>query len=359
MIAVDQAGVQGDPNAIGASGGVSADRGSANGVQAFHQRLGVAVARAAPECGVADREAAVDAAARASAVGDPSPDVTAATLGKAIGAIQRDTATWPSLEFPDQASRSVSWRPFGALIPVVAGSSGAGASSVAVAVTDALQQAGRCALLIDADDPARSGLAAAAAEEGPWVRQVEEHVAIRYSWRAEALVARVETPLPTLTPGMMPAPPAWLPEPAPEPLHATVVDLGHGGWRATADPLYGAGGWLRRGTPAQRPMLVVRATRPSLRQGEQVLARLEPWVVLDAATAPCQLVVNGSRRWPAGVVGAAGPRLERLVDDAVFVPHDDTWEIAGIGDEASPRRAVAALAELLDRWGVLGNGDLE
>lgn len=325
---------------------------STSDVQGFHQQLGLAVARAAPDSGAAEREAAVDAAARAAAGGDPFPDAIATTLGSAVRAAHEGCR-----RFPADASQPVSWAPFGALIPVLAGSSGAGASSVAAAVTDALQQAGRCVLLVDADDPARSGLATAAVQEGPWVRRVGEHVAVRYSWREDALVARPETSLPTVTPGMMPAPPLWLPDPAPEPLHATVVDLGHGGWRAAANPLYGAGGWLRRGIPAQLPLLVVRATRPSLRQGEQTLARLDPWVTRGAAVAPCQLVVNGARRWPAGVVGAAGPRLEQLVDDAVFVPHDDVWEIGGVDQQTSPRRAIAVMTELLGRWGVLADGD--
>ena len=54
------------------------------------------------------------------------------------------------------------------------------------------------------------------------------------------------------------------------PLHVTVVDLGHDGWRATANPLLGAGAWLRSGLPPTRPVLVVRPTRPSLRHAEQV-----------------------------------------------------------------------------------------
>jgi hypothetical protein len=151
----------------------------------------------------------------------------------------------------------------------------------------------------------------------------------------------------------VPAPPDWLSDPAPDPLHATVVDLGHGGWRAAANPLHGAGAWLRRGLPAQRPILVVRATRPSLRQAEQLLARLEPWVNRGAAAAVQRLVVNGARKWPSGVAGAAGPRVAALLDEAVFVPHQAGWAVAGVTDEPSPSRAVDAMWLLLASWGLI------
>ena len=311
--------------------------------------LGAAARSRAPGLGLVDNEAIVDAASAAAAAGGPGPDPcdVAAELGAAADTGQDRVRT----EFPD--TRPVSWAAFGALIPVLAGSGGAGASCVAAAITDALQLDRRCALLVDADDPARSGLACAVDRDGPWMRRVNEQVSVRYSWRDYALVARVETGLPTITPGMVPVPPDWLPDPAPDPLHATVVDLGHGGWRAAATPVYGAGGWLRRGLPAQRPILVVRATRPSLRQAEQLLARLEPWVQRGVATPVYQLVVNGARKWPAGVAGAAGPRVAALVDEALFVPHERSWEIAGVTDEPSPTRAVDALRPLLASWGLI------
>ncbi|ODU23090.1 MAG: hypothetical protein ABS80_16065 [Pseudonocardia sp. SCN 72-51] len=237
------------------------------------------------------------------------------------------------------------------MIPVVSGSPGAGATVVAAAITDLLQLAGKCVLLIDAADPARSGLAAAAEAEGPWTSTLTPDLSLRYSWRGQALLARLESTLPVITPGMVPAPPQWLPEV--DPLHVTVVDVGHDGWRAAASPLAGAGGWLRLGTPAQRPLLVVRPTRPSLRHAEQVLARLEPWVTVGAATYPYQLVVVGAKRWPAGVVGAAGRRLEPMTETAVFLPHDDDVAIGGVTPELLPHRLLDALAPLLTRWNLL------
>ncbi|GAA1863267.1 hypothetical protein GCM10009772_43770 [Pseudonocardia alni subsp. carboxydivorans] len=318
----------------------------------LNQRLGTAARTHAPGgLGVVDTETIVDTTSAAAAADQghgPDPIEVAEQLGAATDAAQDRTRT----VFPE--SRPVSWAAFGPLIPVLAGSAGAGASCVAAAIVDALQQDQRCALLIDADDPARSGLAGASSVDGPWTRQVNDHLTVRYSWREEALLARLETrdpaALPTITPGMVPPPPDWLPDPAPDPLHATVVDLGHGGWRAAATPIYGAGGWLRRGLPTQRPILVVRATRPSLRQAEQLLARLEPWVQRRLATPIYQLVVNGARKWPAGVAGAAGPRVAALLDEALFVPHIPTWELGGVTDEPSPARAVDALRPLLASW---------
>ena len=293
-----------------------------------------------------DVEAAVDAAAAMLAGGHDGQD--AARVAEQLGA---NTAAMGDLELPSSARRPVDWSGFGALIPVLSGSPGAGASALAAGIADALQLAARCVLLIDAADPARSGLAAAAPAEGPWTFPLTAQLAIRYSWRGQALLARLESGLPVITPGMMPPPPRWLPEL--EPLHVTVVDVGHDGWRATANPLVGAGGWLRRGTPSARPILVVRPTRPSLRHAEQLLARLDPWVSAGAAIPPCQLAVTGAKRWPGGVAGAAGRRLQPLLDDALFIPHDGDLQVAGVTDELMPGRVLDAVAPLLADWGLL------
>jgi hypothetical protein len=138
-----------------------------------------------------------------------------------------------------------------------------------------------------------------------------------------------------------------------DPLHVTVGDVGHDGWRATANPLLGAGAWLRRGVPLSMPVLVVRPTRPSLRHAEQVLARLDPWVRSGTVAAPCQLVVTGANRWPRGVVGAAGRRVEPLLASAVFVPPDGELEAGGVTGELVADRVRNALTPMLAEWGVL------
>lgn len=315
-------------------------------IDGLHHALGVAARREFPDLGLADIEAAVNAAA--ALVADGQAGVDPATVAEQMG---EAAACMAELALPESARAPVDWSGFGALIPVLSGSPGAGASVLAAALADALQLGGRCVLLVDAADPARSGLAGAATAEGPWVHQPHRRLTVRYSWRGYALLARLESSLPTITPGMVPPPPAWLPEL--DPLHATVVDIGHDGWRAAANPLIGAGGWLRRGVPAPRPLLVVRPTRPSLRQAEQVLARLDPWITPGAAVPPYQLVVMGAKRWPPGVVGAAGRRLDPLLAEAVFVPHDPELEIGGITDELLPAKVLAAVTPLLQDWALL------
>ena len=280
-------------------------------VDELHPVLAAAARSAAPDLsGAAVENAVVAAAPLVAAPGVDDPAVIAAGIGATAAAMSR-------LAVPTAATQAVDWSRFGAVVPVLAGSPGAGASVLAAAVTDALQQAGQRVLLVDAADPARSGLAAAAPEEGLHVRQVHPGLHLRYSWRHESLLARMESRFP-ITPAMVPPPPAWLPDRGP--VHVTVVDVGHDGWRAAADPLLGAGGWLRRGQPATLPILVVRPTRPSLQQAEQVLARLYRWVNARVAEPPAQLVVVGARRWPRGVTGAAGRLLDPLIPDAVFVP---------------------------------------
>jgi hypothetical protein len=295
----------------------------------------------------ADLEAVL-AAAVTSAVGE-SPDGRPLVLAEQItGRVTEQLAACVSAVrglAQDRGRAPADWSRFGQVVPVLSGSPGAGASVVTAALADLLQRSGRCVLIVDASDPARSGLAAAAAADGPWTTPVTSDLAIRYSWRRYALLARLEARLPAITPGMVPPPEVWLPQA--EPLHATVADLGHDGWRIAANPLVGAGGWLRRGTPSTRPILVVRPTRPSLWHAEQVLARLDPWIRLGLVTPPRQLVVTGVRRWPRGVPGAAGGRVAPLVESALFVPHDGELEIGGVTAAAMSARVLNALVPLL------------
>ncbi|NUS45451.1 MAG: hypothetical protein HOQ24_17385 [Mycobacteriaceae bacterium] len=237
------------------------------------------------------------------------------------------------------------------MIPVLAGSPGAGASVLAAVLADVLQLGQRHVLLVDPADPPRSGLSAAARTRGPWLTHPHPQVRIRFSWRAQALLAQLETGLPVLAPGMVP-PPQWWRPPSQSP-HATVVDLGHDPWRVTAHPLAGAGAWLRRGTPQPRPLLVVRPSRPSLLHAEQVLARLDYWISTAVAAAPAQLVVMGAKRWPAGVAGAAGRRMNALLPDAVFVPPDPDLAASGITAEVTPPRLRQAITPVLHSWGLL------
>jgi hypothetical protein len=280
----------------------------------------------------------------------------------------RDRTEMVAAPAPDSESVGFAdWTPFGVVIPVLAGSSGAGASTFTAIALDVLQQAGRCALAIDPAEPTRSGLAAAAPVAGTDVTHPVEGWGVRYSWRGYSLLAQLEpiTPplVPTLTP-LLGAPPSiaphqWLPPSGLQPLHVTLVDLGQR-WSACAHtPLQGAAAWLRMGAPdgpRPWPVLVVRATRPSLMAAEGALARLEPWISAGLAVAPVRLVVMASRKrrgWPAGVTAAAGARVAALLDDAVFVPADHTVDIGGITEQPTPARPQAAVGELLHEWGLL------
>jgi hypothetical protein len=272
-------------------------------------------------------------------------------VARRAAAATRDTDT-AAEALPD-------WSPFGVLVPVLAGSSGAGASTFAAAATDVLQHAGRCALLVDGAEPSRSGLAAAAALHGAVVSELAEGVRVRYSWRGHSVLAQLETELPALAPTPQITPPQWLPARGLAPLHVTVVDLGQDWSRCTPTPLRGASGWLRMGAagaPRPWPVLVVRATRPSLMAAEAALARLDPWIRAGQAAAPARLVVMASwkrRGWPPGVTGAAGSRVAALLPDAVFVPVDRDVDLGGITEQPTPPRVQAAVAALLHDWGLL------
>lgn len=271
--------------------------------------------------------------------------------GRPVSAKVAAAATMQRQGLPPTVADPVDWSGFGTVIPVLAGSPGAGASVLATLLADVLQLSKRCALMVDPADPPRSGLAMAARSEGPWRTRPNPHVYIRYSWRAQALLARLETALPVVAPGAVPPPRFW--RPPVRHLHATVVDLGHDPWRIAAHPLSGAGAWLRRGTPQPRPVLVVRPSRPSLLHAEQILARLDPWVACAAVIAPVQLVVMGAKRWPEGVAGAAGRRVSGLVESAVFVPYDPALAAAGITPAPTPARLREAVTPVLRNWGLL------
>ncbi|WP_245848981.1 hypothetical protein [Lentzea kentuckyensis] len=324
------------------------------GVQVLENELALVARRAWRGLQAADVDAAVDAGMLAAAI-KAADGVRRPAFGEAAHAAAADVAAAAAViqrqGLQPGAAAPVDWNGFGLVIPVLAGSPGAGASVFTALMADALQLAHRNVLLIDPADPPRSGLAIAARSDGPWLTKPHPQVHIRFSWRAHALVARLETTLPVIAPGMVPPPRFWLPQgPRPE---ITVVDLGHDPWRVAAHPLLGAGAWLRRGTPAPLPVLVVRPSRPSLLHAEQVLARLERWVVTGVVSPPVQLVVMGAKRWPAGVAGAAGRRVCALLESAVFVSHDPELAASGVTAAVTPLRLRQAITPLLSRWGLL------
>lgn len=305
-----------------------------------------------PDADRSDVESAVDAgmvagayAARTNA-GSVAIGQQAATTAAAIA-----DAAAQMQQYSPPISEPLDYSRLGGVIPVLPGSSGAGASTVAAVLADALQLLSWRILLVDTADSARSGLSSAAHTDGPVFTRPHDTLRIRFSWRGQAVVACLETALPMLSPSTVPPPAFWTP-PMGSP-QFTVVDLSYDAWRMAAQPLSGPGTWLRRGQPTSAPVLVVRPSRPSLAQAEQVLARLETWTAAGVAVSPATLVVVGAKRWPAGVAGSAGRRTAALLDGAVFLPHDPVVAAGGITSEVVPARLREAIRPLLSRWGLL------
>jgi len=203
-------------------------------------------------------------------------------------------------------------------ITVLAAHAGAGASTVALAISDAAAAIGRSVHLIENARPARSGLVAAASaelgldESGAWRRGLRSAVVIDRRASEEA-------------PSGWPAPPK-------DGAGVTVVDLGADGWDcATAGPI--------------NTVVVCRLTVPGARLIEHVLDEIGDQPVVVAAVGPA--------RWPGEVTSSAGPRLRalRLAGRLVSVPLDQRIQVTGLTDRPLPRSVVAAgraLLQLLD-----------
>lgn len=205
---------------------------------------------------------------------------------------------------------------------VLAAHAGAGASTVALAISDSAAAHGRPVHLVDTAHPSRSGLVAAASEElgadatGAWRRGLRTGVTID---RRATDTAH----------GGWPAAPAGH-SPA-----LTVVDLG----------LVAPEDLPRLAADRTRLVLVCRPTVPAVRLTEQVLHRLAAQAVVLAAVGP--------RRWHGEVTASLGPRLRalRAAGRVVPVPTDRRLEVAGPTSSPLPkplRSAGRHLLELLD-----------
>ncbi|WP_329060456.1 hypothetical protein [Amycolatopsis sp. NBC_01480] len=235
----------------------------------------------------------------------------------------------------------------GIVVPVLAASPGAGATTVAAALADAAQIRGCAVLLVDTADGARSGLARAARTEGPARPGPRPGSRMRYSWRAQALLARAETTSATLNAADLPPPPYWLP-----PGHrvrATVVDLASDPWSIATNPAAGAGAWLAPVGGGTHPIVVVRPSLPGVIHAEQILARLEYWGRRGSVALPCRLVVVGVRKWPAQVAASAGARVQALIPTTVFLPHDSGLAVEGVTASVTPPGLRDPLKGLLDQ----------
>lgn len=259
-------------------------------------------------------------------------------------------------QVPRQAStpwnpQRVDYSRLGQLIPVVPLSSGAGASVVSAVLADALQTQGWTTVLADTAEPARSGLAAATTGEPMPAPGPSPHPQLRLEvrWRFLIRVTRLApvAGVPVL-PSVLPGPHGYVPDAVPRP-QVVVADVSHDAWRAAGQVLAGPGQWVRGGWPPPLPVMVVRPTRPSAMQAEQVLARLASWATPGAAAPPAALVVIGARRWPRGVLEAAGPNLGALAATTTFLPSSREIARYGVTAELTPTRLRAAVRPLLAR----------
>jgi hypothetical protein len=207
-------------------------------------------------------------------------------------------------------------------IGVLAAHAGAGASTVALLISDAAAAGGRQVHLVDTARPCQSGLVAAASEElgsdvtGSW----------RRGMRTGVTIDRRTTEM---------APGGWPVAPAGDGPAVTVVDLG----LAAPEEL------TRLAGDCTRLVVVCRPTVPGVRLTEQVLDQLAPQPVVVAAVGPS--------RWPGEVTASLGPCLRalRAAGRVVPVPMDRHLEVTGPTSSALPkplRSAGRSLLELLD-----------
>ena len=207
----------------------------------------------------------------------------------------------------------------GRVVMVVGCHGGAGASTLALAVAEAVRESGRSARLLDCASPERSGLTTAVdAELGV------DGSGWRQGRRAGLHIDRVCDGLASV--GDVPTPPA---ESAGQ-VEVTVVDTAWG----VADILAGDC-WLAQVSSSAVVVLVARATIPALRQLEQALG-----------TCPGDPVVAllGPTRWDRSVHATAG-RLLTAAESAgrvVRVPSDRHLSVAGISRAPLPKAIAEA-----------------
>ncbi|MDT0276061.1 serine/threonine-protein kinase [Blastococcus goldschmidtiae] len=205
-------------------------------------------------------------------------------------------------------------------ITVVAAHAGAGASTVALAISDAAAT-DRRVHLVETAHPRQSGLIAAAAAElgtdaaGAWRRGSRGRVTI------DRRVADVE-------------PDGWPVLPISEEPAVTVLDLG----------LPAPEDLVRLAADRTSTVVVCRPTVPGVRLTEHVLSQL--------IEQPVVVAVVGPALWPRAVKANCGPQLRELRSRGrvVRVPVDGRLQTAGLTGDQLPKGVEAAgrsLAALL------------
>lgn len=262
--------------------------------------------------------------------GSSRPTLSVAELQDALRAARaraiprtaaRLTAAAPS---PIGASLSLLAEAARRRVVVLAAHGGAGASTVALALAEAVRAGGRLAHLIECARPPRSGLLTAATAElgldgsGRW----------RRGTRGDVVIDR-------LTGDAGPVELRWPEDPASDREGMTIVDAG------TDGP---PDGW------GDTPLVVVcRATVPGLRRTEHLLHRL---------ARPVSVAVVGPRRWPGPVRASVGPRLAecRRAGQVVAVPLDRTLELTGVHAAPLSRPLAESGRALLDALDAAAGG---
>lgn len=243
----------------------------------------------------------------------------AAGGGDGAAAVALPTLNAATLRPPPQGRRR---------LVVLAAHPGAGASTVALVLAEAVAASGSRAHLVEFAPPARSGLVAAATAEhgregsGRWRRGTRGEVVID-RLLADPIGGEV----------------CWPELAATDRETVAVVDLGGCDVALPDGPA-----WLDAAL-----VVVCRATVPGVRRAEQLLSQLP---------RPAPVAVVGPARWPGAVRSSAGARLaeRRRAGLVVPVPLDRGLELTGVcGKPLSKGLAASGQALLRVLDGVAGH----
>lgn len=218
------------------------------------------------------------------------------------------------LQAPQRTTAPTAYRPVpvpGMRVAALAGHTGAGCSTVALAIADAATADG-VVHLIDIASPRHSALAGASSRElgcdesGAWRRGTRNAV-----WIDRRAQEHPQRSWPSLDDAA-----AW-----------TVVDYG-----AVEEAIEPAAG--------QVAVAVCRLTVPGITGMERLLA---------STTTPTLVAVVGAHRWPGQVTAAAGTHVQaaRAAGRVFTVPIDHRLNLTGLGPDPLPKPVAAAGRRLL------------
>lgn len=235
----------------------------------------------------------------------------------------------PARQTPD--TPPATWAPATAerVLPVVGAAGSVGATTVALAVALAAENAYRPARVVECSPVTASGLAAASTaelgvHESGWRQGTRDNVLLERG--SDVLVGVDEVPTPTR------------PE---RPFALTVLDVAWELGQVLATPC-----WLGdtvRAVPAV--VVVAAATVPGFRRLEVALDLLGVDRVVGAVVGPRR------KKWPRAIEHGTGLHTRRLLSTGrlVEVPEDRSLAVAGIDSRPLPEPVLTAAGRLLDR----------